>query len=209
MAQSITIQGATYNDVPAITLPKSGGGTAQFDDTTDADATASDISAGKTAYVNNVKIIGTGSGGGGGGTITQDASGYLHLSKDGGGGGGGTTPECPVTIRANMTQANANYFRVVAQMSSGQDYVSSTTSLYDYTSNPLSCYAVPRLDTSAEYAYQVTFVSTYMWAQPSLNISQSSDCTQLAISASGSGNHFCTIGCKPNAVIVINYTNYN
>lgn len=32
MAQAITIWGASYTDVPAITLPKTGGGTAKFID---------------------------------------------------------------------------------------------------------------------------------------------------------------------------------
>lgn len=32
MAQSITLLGATYNDVPAVDLPKTGGGTARFYD---------------------------------------------------------------------------------------------------------------------------------------------------------------------------------
>ena len=63
MAQNIILLGATYQNVPAVVLPKSGGGTAQFDDTTDADATANDILNGKTAYVNGVKITGTGTGG--------------------------------------------------------------------------------------------------------------------------------------------------
>ena len=77
MAQNITLMGASYADVPAVVLPKTGGGTARFDDTTDADATAADILTGKTAYVNGEKLVGTGSGGGGGavkmGVLRPDA----------------------------------------------------------------------------------------------------------------------------------------
>lgn len=65
MAQNIEIANAQYNDVPAISVPKQGGGFASFMDTTDADATAEDIMQGKTAYVGGSKITGTGSGGGG------------------------------------------------------------------------------------------------------------------------------------------------
>ena len=63
MSQNITLLGASYTDVPSVLLPKTGGGTAQFDDTTDANAVASDILSGKTAYVNGTKLVGTGSGG--------------------------------------------------------------------------------------------------------------------------------------------------
>ena len=67
MSQSISLWGASYTNVPAILLPKTGGGTAQFDDTTIPSnaAAASDIASGKLAYVNGSLITGTASGGGG------------------------------------------------------------------------------------------------------------------------------------------------
>ena len=63
MAQSVTIAGASYSDVPSITVPKQGGGSASFVDTSDADAVAADVAQGKTCYVDGVKIVGTGGGG--------------------------------------------------------------------------------------------------------------------------------------------------
>lgn len=65
MAQNITLLGASYSDVPAVQLPKTGGGTAQFDDTTIATnaAGAADIASGKLAWVNGILLTGTGGGG--------------------------------------------------------------------------------------------------------------------------------------------------
>lgn len=59
MAQSISLWGATYSNVPAILLPKNGGGTARFDDTSDASADATVINSGSSAYVNGVKVSGS------------------------------------------------------------------------------------------------------------------------------------------------------
>lgn len=50
MAQNITLLGANYQAVPAVELPKTGGGTASFMDVTDTTATASDVVAGEYFY---------------------------------------------------------------------------------------------------------------------------------------------------------------
>lgn len=50
MAQNITLLGASYSDVPAVTLPKTGGGTAKFTDVTPTTASASDVAQGKTFF---------------------------------------------------------------------------------------------------------------------------------------------------------------
>lgn len=64
----IVIAGAQFNSVPSISIPKAGGGMADFLDTTIASdaAAAADILSGKKAYVNGQLLTGTGSGGGGG-----------------------------------------------------------------------------------------------------------------------------------------------
>ncbi len=64
MAQNITLLGAQYSAVPAVTLPKTGGGTASFTDVTDTTATASDVASGKYFYAaTGEKTLGTASGG--------------------------------------------------------------------------------------------------------------------------------------------------
>lgn len=66
MAQNITLMGASYSAVPAVTLPKTGGGTASFTDVTDTTAAAADVASGKYFYTAaGVRTQGTNSGGGG------------------------------------------------------------------------------------------------------------------------------------------------
>lgn len=107
MAQSVNLWGATYSDVPAIEVPKSGGGMASFTDVTDTTAAASDVATGKYFYTAaGVRTQGTGSGGGG--YVTQDQDGYIVLPSTGGGSPSATqhtiyfefTDETDATINA-------------------------------------------------------------------------------------------------------------
>ena len=60
MAQNITLMGASYQDVPSVELPKTGGGTALFTDVSDSTATAGDVLNPKTIYLSDgTKATGT------------------------------------------------------------------------------------------------------------------------------------------------------
>lgn len=59
MAQNVIINGVTYQNVPEVDIPKSGGGTAKFFDTASADISASDVLTGKTAYGASGSISGS------------------------------------------------------------------------------------------------------------------------------------------------------
>ena len=66
MSQNISWLGNDYQNVPYVQFPKTGGGIAQFDDTTidsSVAASADDILSGKQAVVNGSLLTGTGSGG--------------------------------------------------------------------------------------------------------------------------------------------------
>lgn len=86
MAQNITLLGASYTAVPAVTLPKTGGGTAKFSDASVTTAVASDVAEGKIFLLaDGTQATGTASGGGGGYdiptfTITFDSSYSTVLS---------------------------------------------------------------------------------------------------------------------------------
>ena len=84
MAQNITLLGASYSAVPAVTLPKTGGGTARFTDTSITTAVESDVASGKVFIkADGSQGTGTATGGSGSGAVWQDAQGYVHLSDEG------------------------------------------------------------------------------------------------------------------------------
>lgn len=60
MAQTVTINKASYPDVPYVLLNKTDGtGQAKYVDTSDATASSSDLLFGKKAYVNGQEITGS------------------------------------------------------------------------------------------------------------------------------------------------------
>ena len=60
MAQNVVINGVTYQNVPSVEIPKSGSGTAEFYDTSDATLDSGDkMLSGNTAYADGTKYTGT------------------------------------------------------------------------------------------------------------------------------------------------------
>ena len=59
MAQNVVINSVTYQNVPEVDIPKSGGGTAKFYDTSGADITSGDVLTSKTGYGPNGEVQGS------------------------------------------------------------------------------------------------------------------------------------------------------
>lgn len=154
MSQNITLWGASYSDVPSVTLPKTGGGTASFTDVTDTTAAASDVASGKYFYTSaGVRTQGTSSGGGGSvqyDTKTATASNYpvsLEFTSMKGqpkffvvrlnaqvSSSGSTTYYYIVDIASNGTTTHGNCFRIgstrrVDNITSGYSWSYSGTTL--------------------------------------------------------------------------------
>lgn len=71
---SIIINSITYNDVPEIDVPKQGGGTAKFFDTSSANVASGDVLTGKTAFGSSGSVSGNmPNNGSTGGTIATKA----------------------------------------------------------------------------------------------------------------------------------------
>lgn len=143
MAQNITLLGASYSDVPAVTLPKTGGGTATFyDDTGSQTVTAN----GTYDVIGLAEMIVNVAGGGGGGqslycgssdpssSVGSNGDIYIKLA------GNGTAELYPDAFTAknmNSTTALGNCIGVSAENGTSTSNVYSSgnnvTGTADYT----------------------------------------------------------------------------
>ncbi len=93
MAQNVVINGVTYQNVPEVDIPKSGGGTAKFYDTGGADIVAADLRNGKKGFGPNGEVTGS--------MTEKQAATYLPSSSD-------------QTVQAAQYLAGAQVFKGVA-----------------------------------------------------------------------------------------------
>ena len=173
--RNISLLGATYSNVPGVTLPVSGGGSATFYEVSDTTAAASDVATGKYFYTAaGVRTQGTNSGGGGSiqyDTKTVTASNYptslaftsmkgepkffvvrLNASVS---SSGSTTYYYIVDIASNGTTTHGNVFRIgstrqVNNITSGYSWSYSGTTL-TITSSAASRSASPGAFYSGSY----------------------------------------------------------
>lgn len=117
MAQNVTIMGASYSAVPAVTLPKTGGGTATFTDVTPTTVTSdSDVANGKIYFrADGSQHTGTASGGGSSKNV-QVVQGTTR-----------TTKSAMTAIGAELTVSKTGTYSVY-----WDGFRSSTSSSYTY-----------------------------------------------------------------------------
>lgn len=126
MAQNITLLGASYSAVPAVRLPKTGGGTADFTDVSDTTAAAADVASGKYFYTAaGVRTAGTNSGGGGSSKNAQVVQGTTR-----------TTSSTQTAIGAELTVAKTGTYDVYwsgFRLSTSASYTYGTQLFIDNT----------------------------------------------------------------------------
>lgn len=200
MAQNIDLLGAQYSDVPAVTLPKVGGGTASFTDVTGTTAIAGDVAQGKYFFTaNGTLTLGTNQGGSGDGSVWQDGNGYVHLSDEEGtnvdvdaltitSGGTYTAPTghaySPVTVASGSATPASSISGTGASVSAG----TNTLTLSKTVSN------TPQV--SAGYVSSGTAGNSSVSLTASVNTRSSSDLTASGATVTAPAGYYASSASK-------------
>lgn len=103
MAQNIIINGVTYQSVPEVDIPLSGGGTAKFYDTTGADIAAGDVLTGKTGFGASGSVSGSMANNGATGGVIDTKAGTVTIPA---GYTSGGTVSLKASAISDLTSAN-------------------------------------------------------------------------------------------------------
>lgn len=146
MAQNdISLMGAVYPDVPAVTLPIDGGGTAKFTDVSDTTASASDVAQGKYFYTSSgVYTEGTASGGGAAVVVTETPD-----------TGGGVVKEI-TAVDISDTTLNSNAQMLSGVKAHGADGTLYTGSIASKSSSDLTASGATVTAPAGYYASQAS-----------------------------------------------------
>ena len=135
MAQNVVINGVTYNAVPQVQIPISGGGTAEFYDTSDATLDSGDsMLYGVTAYADGTKYTGTivtktGTDlSASGATVTVPAGYYATNATKSVSSGSASTPATSITATPTITISSGGL--ITASVSASQSVTPSVTAGY-------------------------------------------------------------------------------
>lgn len=135
MAQNVIINGVTYSNVPEVDIPTTGGGTAEFYDTSDATlSSGNQMLSGATAYANGTKYTGSITTKAGTDlTVTDDtvnvpAGYYATATSKAVAAGTAKTPT--TTITANPTISVSSSGLITANVTGSQNITPSVTAGY-------------------------------------------------------------------------------
>lgn len=135
MARNVVINGVTYSNVPEVDIPTSGGGTAEFYDTSDATLdNGSKMLSGYTAYADGTKYTGsiatktssnlTASGA----TVTAPAGYYASAASKAVASGTAKTPATTITATPTISVSSAGL--ITASVSATQSVTPTVSAGY-------------------------------------------------------------------------------
>lgn len=135
MAQNVIINGITYSNVPEVDIPLSGGGTAEFFDTSDATLADGDsMLSGVTAYSNGTKYTGTiatktsANLTASGATVTAPAGYYATSASKAVASGSAKTPATTITATPTINVDSAGL--ITASVSATQNVTPTVSAGY-------------------------------------------------------------------------------